>query len=214
MSEIQQQIRILLVHRHTPEALELYTMLMKYTYKRVIYITKSCGNDRLSSVEVEDIVSDVMLQLINGSLSQFRGQTIPELIGFVRTVTDRRIWRNRTKRINERELLKRMKTEQDSPFATSSTQPDDSFEFDPDSPLTQDDELYLAALIQAGSKAEYARQNQLSRAAVTQRVKRIIGRIEAFTQADQLAVDSWLRKVARKAIVDAPLPFLKHAKTA
>lgn len=207
MSTIQENIRDLMINRNSPEAMELYMLLMKYAHKRVLYITKTCGSDRLTHPEVEDLVSDVMLQLINGSLAQFRGSTIPELIAFVRTVTDRRIWRTRTKRIKDRELLKRIRTTREDALATASELPDDIVEFEPETPLNQEDEKYLEALIRAGSKAEYARQNDISRAAVTQRVKRIVKRIESFTQADQLAVESWLNRMARNALLDPSLEY-------
>ena len=211
MSSIQENIRHLMINRHSPEAMELYMLLMKYTHKRVLYITKTCGSDRLTYPEIEDLVSDVMLQLINGSLAQFRGSTIPELIAFVRTVTDRRIWRTRTKRIKDRELLNRIRSTREDALATTIDSPDDLVEFEPETPLNQEDEKYLEALIRAGSKAEYARQNDISRAAVTQRVKRIVKRIESFTQADQMAVESWMNRMARNALLE---PVLRLNTTA
>jgi hypothetical protein len=211
MSEIQKQIRHLTINRHTPEALELYTLIMRYSHKRILYVTKSIGSDRITGAEIEDLVSEVMLQLINGSLVQFRGQTVPELIAFVRTVTDRRIWRNRTKRIKNQEMLKRVRTDAEDTLGTKHVAPDAMVEFEPETRLSEEDERYLIALLRAGSKAEYARQQQLSRAAVTQRVKRIIKRIEALTQADQLAVESWLHRMARSALNEVPLDFQAKA---
>lgn len=211
MADIQEQIRHLTINRHTPEALELYTLIMRYTHKRILYVTKSIGTDRISAAEIEDLVSEVMLQLINGSLVQFRGQTVPELIAFVRTVTDRRIWRNRTKRIKNQEMLKRVRTDAEDTLGTKNVAPDSLVEFEPETRLSEEDERYLIALLRAGSKAEYARQQQQSRAAVTQRVKRIIKRIEALTQADQLAVESWLQRMARSALNEVSVDFQAKA---
>jgi hypothetical protein len=211
MSDIQKHIRHLMINRHSPEAIELYTMLMRYIYKRVFYITKTCGSDRMSTAEVEDLVSEVMLQLINGSLAQFRGQSVPELIGFVRTVTDRRIWRTRTRRIQNQEMLKRLRSQKPDFLMSTLEAPDAVVEFDSETLLSEEDERYLEALIRAGSKAEYARQLDKSRAAITQRVKRIVGRIEALASADQLAVDSWLQRVARRTLAESPLKW-SHGK--
>ena len=200
MSDVQQQIRHLLVHRHSAEALELYTLVMKYAYRRVVHVTSGSTAYKLTKAEVEDLVSEVMLQLINGSLAQFRGNTIPELLGFVRTVTDRRVWRDRTKRIKSHEMMRSLKAETERHPNHSRIALDTVYEFDVDTPLSQEDQAYLAGLIEAGSKAEYARRNSLSRAAVTQRVKRIVNRIELFTENEQMAVQSWMQKVARTAL--------------
>jgi len=200
LSEIQQHIRQLLVHRHSPEALELYTLIMKYAHRRIIHVTRGSTADKMTVAEVEDLVSDVMLQLINGSLAQFRGNTIPELLGFVRTITDRRVWRDRTKRIKSYEMLRTLKADREQRPRHADTLLEIHYDFNVDTPLSADDKTYLTALIEAGSKAEYARRHSLSRAAVTQRVKRIVRRIETFTENEQMAVQSWMQKVARTAI--------------
>ena len=70
----------------------------------------------------------------------------------------------------------------------------------PDLPLSEKDEQYLRALLEAGSKAELARRRSLSRAAVTQRVQRIRKRIDALQPQQRMAVDAWLQQAAREAL--------------
>lgn len=205
MSQVQQHIRQLLVHRHSAEAMELYTLIMKYTHKRVLHVTSGSTAYKMTKAEVEDLVSDVMLQLINGSLAQFRGESIPELLGFVRTVTDRRVWRDRTKRIKGYEMLRTLKADRQQQVKHTTMGCDPLYDFEVETPLSPEDKGYLTELIEAGSKAEFARRNELSRAAVTQRVKRIVRRIETFTEQEQMAVQSWMQRAARTALANEPI---------
>ena len=62
----------------------------------------------------------------------------------------------------------------------------------PESPLQEADTSYLLGLIQAGSQAAYARQQAVSRAAVTQRIQRIRKRIQALKEADQTTMRIWM----------------------
>ena len=123
---------------------------MKYAHRRVIHVTSGSTADRMTAAEVEDLVSDVMLQLINGSLAQFRGDSIPELLGFIRTVTDRRVWRDRTKRIKSHEMMRSLKAERERhPKHTPMVQ-EERYDFDADTPLSDEDQTYLTGLIEAG----------------------------------------------------------------
>jgi len=208
MDNLNQHIRSLTADRHSPEARALYMALLKYIQGRVKNVTRNRASGMFSVAEKEDIVADVLLQLMTGSLVQFRGETIPELYAYVRTITDRRIWRVMGRRIKERDLLRRSQIVAEVFQNRSQEGPDKGVEMDPEVPLSEEDEGYLTALLRAGSKAEFARQNTLSRAAVTQRVKRIMKRIESLTVADQLAVEVWLNKTARQVVGEQSLESL------
>ena len=209
MSDLQRQIHKLTADRHSPEAMALFETLLRYIHKRVHFINRNNTGNAFSNSEVEDLVSDVLLQLVNGSLAQFRGHLLPELLAFVRTVTDRRIWRVRSQMNRNREMLKTVRTEK---WSERTKSPEATFDFEPDTKLSDDDERYLEALLHAGSKAEFARQNQLSRAAVTQRVKRIQSRIRSLCSDEQLAVESWLKRAARTAVLEDRASLALYAK--
>jgi len=161
-------------------------------------VVRHAASDLLPASEVEEVVADVLLQLVTGALNQFRGETIGELMAFVRTVTDRRLWRVIKKRVKDKRMMESLEPEGSSREAA--LRPDQLIRIVPDLPLSEADEAYLTALLQAGSKAELARRKSLSRAAVTQRVQRIQKRIKALEPSDQLAVDAWLEHTARQVL--------------
>ena len=80
--------------------------------------------------------------------------------------------------------------------------PDAGFELTPDSPLAADDQRYLTALLQAGSKAELARVTGVSRAAVTQRIQRIQERIRSLGPRERASHEAWMQQQA-SVILDA-----------
>lgn len=207
MDDLHSPIRHLAANRHSPEARALYDTLARYVQKRVRHLARSSVADLFTDSELDELVGDVLLQLMTGSLAAFRGDTVPELIAYVRTITDRRCWRVARKRIQERDMLREAETHARRdlaarPWSSRDVQPDQVIEFVPDTPLSDKDADYLAGLLRAGSKAAYARQHNLSRAAVTQRVKRIQSRIAAMAPGEQMAVDVWLRREAREALHD------------
>jgi hypothetical protein len=199
MSDLHTQIRLLTADRHSPEARALYAMLARYVDRRVHGVVRHAASDLLSPSEVEEVVADVMFQLVTGALLQFRGEVLGELMAFVRTVSDRRLWRTIKRKIREKRYLEQANVD-DLRAREARLQPDQLVHIVPDLPLGEDDEAYLRALLEAGSKAELARQRSLSRAAVTQRVQRIRKRIEALHPGQQLAVDAWLQQAARDAL--------------
>ena len=199
MSELQSQVRLLTADRQSPEARALYATLARYVDRRVHGVVRHAASDLLSNSEVEEVVADVLFQLVTGSLLQFRGEVLGELMAFVRTVTDRRLWRSIKRKIREKRYLEQMDSE-DLRIREARLQPDQLVLIVPDLPLPEEDESYLRALLEAGSKAELARQRSLSRAAVTQRVQRIRRRIEALQPGQQLAVDAWLQQAAREVL--------------
>jgi DNA-directed RNA polymerase specialized sigma24 family protein len=199
MSEFHSQIRQLTADRHSPEARALYATLAGYVERRVAGVARYAAPDLLGACEREEIVADVLFQLVAGSLAQFRGDTIGELTAFVRTITDRSLWRRIRRKVREKRALDEQRPDVEA-WSSPSLRPDDLVHMVPDLPLPAEDEAYLRALIEAGSKAELARQRNLSRAAVTQRVQRIRSRIDRLEPQQQLAVDAWLHQAAREAL--------------
>lgn len=196
--DLRKQLRLLLSDRHSLGAKAMFEVLSRYTHRRVSVVSRHCGN-ALGDSEQEEVVGEVLLQLMQGSLASFRGETLPELLGFVRTIADRTAWRLIRRRDRERSLLQsdgRIVEE----WTASLPRPDAHIEVVPDSPLPDADQDYLIRLLEAGSKAEYARRSGVSRAAVTQRVQRIRHRISELPAMDRMAHDVWLNQAARRVL--------------
>ena len=80
--DLRRQLRLLVSDRHSSEARALFEVLCRYVHRRVSIVSRHCGN-ALAESEQEEAVGDVLLQLMQGSLAAFRGETLPELLGFV-----------------------------------------------------------------------------------------------------------------------------------
>lgn len=199
MSDLQHDIQRLVADRHSPEARALYGTLASYIERRINGVARQAAPDLLSACECEEVAADVLYQLIATSLAQFRGETLGELIAFVRTISDRTLWRKIKRKAREKKALRDDRPEIER-WNSQAPRPDDLVHLVPDLPLPEADEAYLRALIEAGSKAELARQRGLSRASVTQRVQRIRRRIDQLEPQQQLAVDAWMEQVAREAL--------------
>jgi len=199
-SEFRTQLRHLVADRHTPEARALYELLLKYAHRRVNTVAHTCWRRVFSSSELEEIVSDVLMQLMTGSLANFRGETPAELLGYVRTIADRCLWRAARKRRRESQALEGEGAKAVEGWSATLRNPEEAVKLVPDSPLSETDQAYLRGLLQAGSKVEHARRSGVSRAAVTQRVQRIQARISKLSDEDQMAVDAWLKHTARQAL--------------
>lgn len=189
----REQLARISANRHSPEASALYKVLFEYITKRV---RRKASSGRLSNGEQEEVVSDVLLTLMKGSLASFRGGSLPELLAFVRTISDRSVWRVVRKRERERVALETAGVEGMDRWTGAPPKPTDSVEVLGETPLSEVDQAYLVELLRAGSKAEYARRAGVSRAAVTQRVKRISARIEALSAQDKVAHQVWLEQRA------------------
>jgi len=189
-------LRQLLSDRQSPESKALYIQIAKFTHSRVIRLSRIRYSDLLSGAAQEDIVSEVLYQLMSGTLAQFRGHTIGELLAFVRTVTDRSVWRSAQKLIREREALKGTVGEVVREWTSSAPRPDQVVMSIPQPPLSEQDARYLLDLVRSGSQAEFARSSGVSRAAVTQRVQRIRKRIAQLSVSEQATTETWLRHSA------------------
>lgn len=200
--DLRRQLRLLLADRRSPEARALFEVLTRYAHRRVALVSRHCGG-ALGEAEQEEVVGEVLLQLMQGSLAAFRGESLPELLGFVRTIADRTTWRVVRRRDRERALIQ-ADTEGVEAWNASVPRPDAFLETVPDSPLPEADQTYLLELLRAGSKAEFARRAGVSRAAVTQRVQRIRGRIAELAPQARMAHEVWLDQAARRVLASEP----------
>ena len=200
--DLRRQLRQLLADRRSPQARALFEVLCRYTHKRVAIVSRHCGG-ALVEAEQEEAVAEVLLQLMQGSLVTFRGETLPELLGFVRTIADRTTWRIIRRRDRERSLIQGEAALVED-WNAALPRPDAHIETVPNSPLPEVDQAYLLELLQAGSKAELARRAGVSRAAVTQRVQRIRARISELPAMARLAHDVWLNQAARHVVETEP----------
>lgn len=208
--DLRRQLRLLVSDRHSAETRAMFEVLTRYAHRRVAIVSRHCGNV-LSEGEQEEVVGEVLLQLMQGSLASFRGETLPELLGFVRTIADRTTWRLVRRRDRERSLLQHDGDVVEDWNATI-PRPDAYLEVVPDSPLPDTDQNYLMQLLSAGSKAEFARRSGVSRAAVTQRVQRIRTRISELPAMARMAHDAWLNQAARRVLESETAPELDMAE--
>ena len=183
---------------HSAEALRLYQRVARFVKGRVYRVGRRRYQDLLPEAAFEQNASEVTYQMLSGALHQFRGHTLSELLGFTRTIADRTLWRAARRRIRERETLA-ARREEIQGWSVHTLRADQALIAVPSTPLSEADTTYLLALLNAGSLARLARALGVSRAAVTQRVQRIRGRIEKLSEAEQGTAESWLRQSAARS---------------
>ncbi len=198
IEDLRQQLALLISDRHSPEAKALFEVLCRYAHRRVAVVSRHCGN-ALSESEQEEAVGEVLLQLMQGSLATFRGQTLPELLGFVRTIADRTSWRIIRRRDREKNALQH-DGDLIEDWTAPPIRPDAHVEIRSETPLPDNDRQYLVELLRAGSKAEFARRAGVSRAAVTQRVQRIQTRVAELSNGQRATHEAWLYQTARAVV--------------
>lgn len=197
--EFRRRIRLLSARRSCPEAAALYDVLIRYAHRRVLTVAQRSGA-RVPRSRQEELVGEVLLQLMDGSLARFRGGSLAELLGFVRVIADRLTWRAVKSVEREGRHLRQSGAETVREWSADSLHPSD-VEYEAVSPLPEADREYLLRLLAAGTKAELARKAGVSRAAVTQRVQRIRARIQALTEGDRMAHDVWIHRSARVVLL-------------
>jgi hypothetical protein len=203
MSELQQGLRRILADRHSPEAAAFYRTILGAIHRRLAFQASTRWRGVIGEPDQEEILGEVLFQLMQGSLARFRGETMPELMAFVRVMTDRITWKVVERRLRERDAMHSMMDGTVPAWGATDGQPTDGgVDFGAESPLPEADRAYLEALLTAGSKAELARAFDVSRAAVTQRVQRIQDRIQAMSSKDRAAHQSWMERTAA-AVLDA-----------
>ncbi len=200
MQDFQHQLQQLLANRKSPEARAFYLSVLSYVERRTQSLWRQRYRDLLSQTDLEEAVADVGMRLMTGALARFRGNTPGELYAYVRTITDRSLGRIVRKRLREREILNQVSADQASDLLGSVPSPDRDAEIQAECPLAQRDKDYLLRLMEAGSKAEYARRHDQSRAAVTRMVQRIQSRIDALAHDQRVAVDVWMHQQAREIL--------------
>lgn len=203
--DVQRRLRLLIADRRSAEAASLFHLLMQYTHRRTLAVSRHCGN-ALSPSEQEEVVAEVLLQLMQGSLAAFRGDSVAELYAFVRIIADRTTWRVIRRKEREIDTLQGDGADAVEGWHGGVPRPDAEAERVPDSPLPEKDQAYLRELLRAGSKAELARRSGVSRAAVTQRVQRIRTRIDELAPGPRSRHEVWMQQAARDALVNEPAP--------
>lgn len=190
------QLARVVADRHSAEAAAFYKVLFDYATRRVQRISH---RSRLSVGEQEEVVGDVLVMLMRGSLASFRGDSLPELFAFVRTITDRATWRVVRRHERERSAMEEADLEDMERWTGAAPRSPDRLDLDVESPLPEKDRVYLQQLLASGTKAELARRSGVSRAAVTQRVKRILAKVEQLPAQQRFAHQVWLENQARVA---------------
>jgi hypothetical protein len=206
MSVFQDNLRRTLANRHSPEAAALFQTLLEAVHKRVAYLVATRCRGALGTTDIEEILGEVLYQLMEGALARFRGESLPELLGFVRTITDRTTWRAAQRKARERRVVEQVHDDSDARWTGQpEAAPDRLVEFTPPSPLPEADQNYLLALLRAGSKAALAEHDGVSRAAVTQRIQRIRARIDALPSKQRASHEAWMERQAR-GVLDEEAP--------
>ncbi len=200
MQDFQHQLQQLQANRKSPEARAFYLSILHYVERRVQAVWRQRYRDLLSHADTEEVVADVALRLMTGALARFRGGTPAELYAYVRTIADRSLSRSVRRRLRERDALALIQADSVSDLMGVLPSPDAAAEVRVACPLPDKDRRYLLALLEAGSKAEYARRHDQSRAAVTRMVQRIQGRIQALEPVQRTAVDVWMHQQARQVL--------------
>jgi len=195
-TNIREPLEQLLSDRGSAEARALYTTLARYIHRRIVRLCSGRYSGLFGTFEHEELVGEVLLHCMNGALCRFQGQTIPELLAFVRTLTDRTVGHSARRRIRERDTLEGDARQVVAGWNGTTLAPDQGVQLARGHSLSQQDADYLQELFSAGSQARLARRTGVSRAAVTQRIQRIRARIRALGPDQQLEVEVWARNHA------------------
>jgi hypothetical protein len=200
---LRRQIRHLCADRRDAESASFFEAIAASAHRRVLGLARRTG--ALTDAEAEEIVGEVLHQLMRGALAGFKGETVPELLAFLRTVTDRVTWRA-LRRSRRATAVAAMVADEPERVFGHLPAPDRGAERHHHTPLAVSDRAYLEALLDAGSKAEHARRSGVSRAAVTQRVQRIQDRVAALADGERARHEAWLVQAAHEAVCRADEP--------
>lgn len=207
MGALHLDIRRILADRHSPEAAALFRTLLGFSERRVRHLAATRCRGLLTDADQEEVIGEVLFQLMEGALGRFRGETEGELFAFVRTMCDRTATRRAQRRLRERQTLDDFRERDESPWQRDHLPaPDAHVDFEADSPLDEADRGYLRELLAAGSKAELARRQGVSRAAVTQRLHRIHARLGSLPPVQRHAHEAWMQRVAGEVLEEAVGP--------
>lgn len=202
MTALREQLRLALADRHAPESRALFGWLLARVVNRVEAAGRRFTPDLLHPHELEEVSSEVMVQLIAGGLARFNGDELPSLLAYVRTISDRTLCRRVRQRLHERAALAARGAEAAEDWQGRFPNPDAEIGAVPPCPLAEADMDYLLELLRAGSRIELARRQGVSRAVVTQRVQRIQARISALSPAERGAAEAWMSHAAASVLSD------------
>jgi hypothetical protein len=198
--ELSLLLRALLADRTAPETRALCLSLAPSIHQRIASHIQHRYPDLLAAPDEEELVEEVLMELLTNGLRNFRGGTVPELVAYVRRIADCAVWKRATRRRRERDALAGEVGEIVRSWSSAAPEVEESLRHLPACPLSSTDEAYLLELLRAGSRADFARRQGVSRAAVTQRVQRIRDRIEALSPLDRASAEAWLLHAADVAI--------------
>ncbi len=205
-TNIRDALDALLADRHGPEARALFVHLAEYIDRRSQRLVRNRYADLLTEAHREELVGEVLFELMSGALATFRGATIGELTAYVKRICDRQTWRAAQRRIRERDALSERGMVADVVRGWNGHVPGpaDNLRISAENPLDPTDSAYLLRLLESGSRAEMARTEGVSRAAVTQRVQRIKRRISELSEADQATAEAWFEREADRVATQRP----------
>jgi len=213
MNPFKDELAILVADRHSAEARAFFTWLLRYVERRVGTVGGRLYPDLLHPSELEETSAEVLVQLVSGGLARFRGESMNELVAYVRTIADRAVCHRVRRRLLERRTLDERGVDLTFSWSARILDPFEAIRQVPDCPLPQTDMDYLVELLRAGTKGELARRQGVSRAAVTQRVQRIQARIRALAPMERAAAEAWLEHSARQ-VLEAESPPMEQVKAA
>ncbi len=197
MTTFREQLRQILADRHGPEASALFLQLMRYAHGRIQAVGRSAWQGLLSPPDLEEAVGAVMLHLASGGLARFQGNSLPELLAYVKVIADRSLTQGVRQKLAHRRRLLTPGMEEIHGHLAFPPDVEVAAREVPDLPLPEGDRLYLLALLESGSQAELARRRGISRAAVTQRIHRIRARIIALDPSAQEEAQLWVEHLGR-----------------
>lgn len=215
MAPLHLDLRRVLADRHGPEAAAVFRTLLGFVARRVEHLARARCGGLLTDADKEEIIGEVLFRLMDGALARFRGETMAELFAFVRTMADRTATRRAQRRLRERNTVADLATAPDGRWVQLPMPgPDNAVDFAQPSPLDHGDQTYLTELLRAGSKAELARRQGVSRAAVTQRVARIRDRIAQLPARQRAAHEAWMQRRAQDVLEEGCEPLLEDPDAA
>jgi len=193
-------LRRILADRHSPEAAALYKNLLGYIHARVRSLAARSLPLLRNEQRQEEICGEVLFQLMQGGLARFQGDTLPALYAYVRTATDRIARRAHARWAREAAMVHELPKQAFQGVLNGNGPLAPRVEVQVASPLPPGDQSFLRELLHAGSQAQLARERQCSRAAVSQRLKRIRQRLEGMGPHANQAHEAWLHHEAQQAV--------------
>ncbi|MCB9664341.1 MAG: hypothetical protein H6732_09520, partial [Alphaproteobacteria bacterium] len=146
MASLHADLRRVLADRRSPEATSIYRTLLAFAERRIATLARGRCRGLLAEADREEVLGEVLFQLTEGALGRFRGETMAELLAFVRTMCDRTAVRRAQRRLRERQTVEDLAAEGTEVWRPSCLpRPDEGVEIEALSPLDEADRVYLEA---------------------------------------------------------------------